>query len=150
MFSSSNKIIYLMGLIFISSCQILNPNEKEIVNTDNLRTVSNSADEVLTNEEILWNYDDKQFKDVEKFDQLSKYKPFNYEILFTNPKCGVYKYKTQIESVGGQKLDQKPENVYCKNQYDKRRSAEQKTSPQYRLIEWINNENTKEIFSIHY
>jgi len=84
-------------------------------------------------------------------DKLVDYKPFKYEVLFTDPVCGVYKYNTAVYSQSGQKLTQKPENVYCKNKYDLKRSGDRSVSPQYRLVEWINqliqsSNSNKEIF----
>ncbi len=82
------------------------------------------------------------------FDRLVDYSPFKYEVLFTDPECGVYKYKADanIKTKSGKVLIQKPENVYCKSKYDLARSGARSTSPQYRIIEWINEEETKEIF----
>lgn len=82
----------------------------------------------------------------QSFDRLADYSPHKYEILFTDPICGVYKYKKEMLSQSGKRLTQKPENVYCKNKYDLKRSSENPMSPQYRLIEWINDPATKEIF----
>jgi len=105
--------------------------------------------------------DSLQNSEVEAFDvqltegkypeKLSEYKPFQYEVLFTDPECGVYKYITDVYSQSGRKLTQKPENVYCKSKYDLKRSGERPQSPQYRIVEWINelvqsNESNKEIF----
>lgn len=82
----------------------------------------------------------------QSFDQLSKYNPYKYEVLFTDPECGVYKYKQDVYSRSGKKLTQKPQNVYCKNMYDLKRSGERSVSPQYRVVEWINAPTTKEVF----
>jgi hypothetical protein len=82
----------------------------------------------------------------QSFDLLSKYTPYKYEVLFTDPKCGVYKYKSEVKSYSGKKLLQKPENVYCKNQYDLKRSGERESSPQNKLVQWISHPTTKEIF----
>lgn len=88
----------------------------------------------------------QQPNDAQYFDKLSKYSPYKYEVLFTDPECGVYKYTKTVKSIGGKVLTQKPEDVYCKNRYDLVRSGSRPQSPQYRLIEWINDPNTKEIF----
>lgn len=85
-------------------------------------------------------------QEVKYFDRLQDYKPYKYEVLFTDPECGVYTYTQDVKSVSGKTLKQKPENVYCKNKYDLRRSGERSQSPQYRLVEWINQPNVKEIF----
>lgn len=78
--------------------------------------------------------------------RLVDYKPYNYEVLFTDPVCGPYNYTTQVLSQSGEVLKNKPANVYCKNKYDLRRSGERPQSPQYRLIEWIKQDTTQEIF----
>lgn len=82
------------------------------------------------------------------FDRLVDYSPYKYEVLFTDPECGVYKYKTSalVKSKSGKLLTQKPENVYCKNRYDLSRSGSRPLSPQYRILEWINDSSTTEIF----
>lgn len=85
-------------------------------------------------------------QEVKYFNRLQDYKPYAYEVLFTDPECGVYTYTQDVKSVSGKKLKAKPENVYCKNKYDLRRSGDRPQSPQYRLIEWINQPNVKEIF----
>lgn len=80
------------------------------------------------------------------FDRLVDYTPYKYEVLFTNPECGIYNYTNVIRSQSGKILKHKPANVYCKNKYDARRSSEREQSPQYRLIEWISQPEVKEIF----
>ncbi len=85
---------------------------------------------------------------IQKFDRLVDYTPYKYEVLFTDPECGVYKYKpnAQVKTKSGKMLIQKPENVYCKNEHDLARSGSRPTSPQFRIIEWINDSATQEIF----
>jgi len=86
------------------------------------------------------------YMEPQSFENLTQYTPYKYEVLFTNPICGPYKYKSEVVSQSGKKLKQKPQNVYCKNQYDLKRSGENPMSPQYRLIEWINDPRTTEVF----
>lgn len=86
----------------------------------------------------------------QSFDMLSKYTPHKYEVLFTDPLCGVYKYNTQVLSRSGKALTQKPENVYCKNQYDQKRSGDQPNSPQHRLVDWISDPSVKEIYFTYF
>lgn len=78
--------------------------------------------------------------------KLSDYTPYKYEVLFTDPECGIYTYTTPVKSIGGKLLKQKPQNVYCKNKYDLNRSGSRPQSPQYRLVEWIKDPSVKEIF----
>ena len=89
-----------------------------------------------------------QQPEIKTFDRLVDYLPYKYEVLFTDPVCGVYKYKADanVKTKSGKTLLQKPENVYCKNKYDLIRSGNRPQSPQFRLIEWINDEATQEIF----
>lgn len=92
------------------------------------------------------NPETKDYLKPQSYDQLSLYTPYKYEVLFTDPICGPYKYTKEMLSQSGKKLIQKPENVYCKGKYDRKKSGDQLTSPQYRLVEWINHPNTTEIF----
>lgn len=77
--------------------------------------------------------------------KLSDYKPYKFEVLFTNPVCETYNYDRPVIAVSGKTLTQKPQNVYCKPA-DEDRSVARPNSPQYRLIEWIKSKDTKEIY----
>lgn len=77
--------------------------------------------------------------------KLSELKPFQFEVLFTNPVCKTYNYNRPVITTSGKTLNSKPQNVYCK-QADERASVSRKNSPQYRLIEWISERSTKEIY----
>lgn len=77
--------------------------------------------------------------------RLSDLKPFNFEVLFTNPVCKTYKYDRPVITASGKTLDSKPQNVYCK-QADEAASVVRSNSPQYRLVEWIRSNDTKEIY----
>lgn len=122
MFSWTKAALLLIS-IFIFSCQSMDrkPSQESDVNKN---------------------------QDVKTFDRLADYTPYKYEVLFSDPECGVYKYKAtaQVKTKSGKLLIQKPENVYCKNKYDLSRSGSRPTSPQYRIIEWVNDAATKEIF----
>ena len=76
---------------------------------------------------------------------LKDYVPYNYEVLFTNPVCKTYTYDGDVESNGGDLLYSKPQGAYCKSS-DSRASGNRHKSPQRRLIDWIRNPQTKEIF----
>lgn len=110
-------------LAFVFSCQTFSPFNRQVAQVE-----------------------EEQNQEVKYFDRLQDYKPYKYEVLFTDPECGVYTYTQEVLSQSGKKLTQKPENVYCKNKYDLRRSGDRPQSPQYRLVEWINQPNVKEIF----
>lgn len=70
-----------------------------------------------------------------------------FEVRFTNPICQVYKYGTtqNVVSVSGQPLSQKPKDVFC-TRTDSPISSARPESPQFKLVEWINHPDTKEIF----
>ncbi len=77
--------------------------------------------------------------------KLSEMKPFKYEALFTNPVCATYAYDKAVITHSGKTLTQKPQNVYCKPA-DEDKSVERASAPQYRIIEWIGDKDTKELF----
>lgn len=69
----------------------------------------------------------------------------SYEVLFTNPVCKDYKYPQPVRSLSGELLTQKPKNTFC-SKSDSKASGSREDAPQYRLIEWINDAETKEVF----
>jgi hypothetical protein len=77
--------------------------------------------------------------------KLSDYSPYKFEALFTNPVCETYAYTTPIVSENGKMLESKPKNVYCKPA-DEAASVARSDSPQYRIIEWISDKDTKELY----
>ena len=117
---SWKKAVLAIGLASVFSCQTFSSSDRKVAQEQN--------------------------QEVKYFDRLQDYKPYKYEVLFTDPECGVYTYTEEIKSVSGKVLKQKPQNVYCKNRYDLSRSGSRPQSPQYRLVEWINQPNVKEIF----
>jgi hypothetical protein len=68
-----------------------------------------------------------------------------YEVLFTNPVCQAYAYDEAVISVSGEVLEQKPQNAFCYPS-DKEASGARPESPQHKLIEWIADPTTEEIF----
>lgn len=70
---------------------------------------------------------------------LKDYKPYSYEVLFTNPECGPHKLETPVKTIGGGSMTQTKEGVYCLNRVDRPKSTSWKKSPQNRLVEWINS-----------
>ncbi len=68
-----------------------------------------------------------------------------YEVLFTNPVCQTYDYDDDVYSVSGALLEAKPQNAFCYPN-DKEASGARPESPQYKLIEWISDPSTEEIF----
>lgn len=77
--------------------------------------------------------------------RLQDYIPFDYDVRFTNPQCATYNYETPLVSKSGQSLVQKPQNVYCKTT-DAALNINRAGSPSEKLLEWINQEKTTEIF----
>lgn len=70
---------------------------------------------------------------------------FEYDLRFTNPLCEEYRYEEPIKSASGGTLIAKPKNAYCKPS-DFVASATRPESPQYKLIQWIRDPSTREIF----
>ncbi|MBA2403154.1 MAG: hypothetical protein H0V66_00160 [Bdellovibrionales bacterium] len=77
--------------------------------------------------------------------KLSDYKPFKFEPLFTNPVCETYAYDRPLLTEGGKTVTAKPKNVYCKPS-DESASVSRATSPQYRIVEWVSDKATKELY----
>jgi hypothetical protein len=62
----------------------------------------------------------------------------SYDVLFTNPVCREYRYASPIPTADGSgTIAGKPKNVYCKYG-DVPASAARASSPQYRVLEWVN------------
>lgn len=77
--------------------------------------------------------------------KLSDLKPFKFEPLFTNPVCETYSYDRPVITVNGATITSKPKNVYCKPS-DEAASVSRDTSPQYRIVEWVSDKETKELY----
>lgn len=142
---SLNKAIpFLSAITILASCQ----TSRYSVGTerDEDRADREIAQFKPTNPKV--NQQPAEYLAPQSFDMLSQYTPHKYEVLFTDPKCGVYKYRNDanVKSQSGKKLTQKPENVYCKNQYDLKRSGDRESSPQHKLVEWISDPTTTEIY----
>jgi hypothetical protein len=61
----------------------------------------------------------------------------SYDVLFTNPLCREYTYAQPVATADGSKmLTAKPKNVYC-SRTDIAASAARPTSPQNKLLSWI-------------
>ncbi len=78
--------------------------------------------------------------------KLSDYSPYKYEVLFTEPVCKEYRYKSEVKSRSGKILIGKPKNVYCEPKNDSEASGSRDSSPQKRLVDWINDPSTKEVW----
>ncbi len=68
-----------------------------------------------------------------------------YDVLFTNPVCADYSYDQEVHSIGGDLLTQKPKNVWC-SRSDAAASGDRDEAPQKKLLSWIDDPETKEIF----
>lgn len=76
--------------------------------------------------------------------KLSDYRPYKFEVLFTNPVCATYNYDQVLTTESGKTITSKPDDVYCKPA-DEAASVARTDSPQYRIIEWISDAKTKEV-----
>lgn len=76
---------------------------------------------------------------------LSDYKPFKFEVLFTNPECETYNFGRGVLTHSGNTVTSKPDNVYCKPS-DEEVSVSRPNSPQFRLKEWISHPETKVLY----
>ena len=85
--------------------------------------------------------------DVQEFGVGPKLAYDEYSVLFTNPVCRKYSYAANQEVVSnsGERLAAKPENVFC-SPSDAAASGARDSSPQKKLIDWIKDPETKEIF----
>lgn len=70
---------------------------------------------------------------------------YEYDVRFTNPSCRTAYYPRGVISNSGEWLRSKPKNAFCSSS-DSKRSARRKYSPEYKIMEWINSSDTKEIF----
>lgn len=80
--------------------------------------------------------------------KLSDYRPYKFEVLFTNPDCQTYAYEGPMITGSGNTINSKPDDVYCKAS-DENSTVKRKNSPQYRLNEWITASDTKEIYAAY-
>ncbi len=70
---------------------------------------------------------------------------FEYDVRFTNPECQQYNYTTPVETNSGAQITSRPKNVFCSHN-DSVASGTRPEAPQAKLLEWINDPETKEIF----
>jgi hypothetical protein len=93
------------------------------------------------------NGDDAVEGDVQEFGTGPKLVYDEYTVLFTNPVCRRYAYSSNQDVVSndGTRLEAKPENVFC-TQSDGAASSARDSAPQKKLIDWIKDPDTKEIF----
>jgi len=76
---------------------------------------------------------------------IKDFKPFDYEVLFTNPECKLYAYDQPQINSNGDEVKSKTKNAYCKSS-DSSRSQNRSDSPHSRFIDWISDTKTKSIF----
>lgn len=76
---------------------------------------------------------------------IKDYSPFKYEVLFTNPICKKYFYEAPILNLLGEEVLNKKENAYC-TPTDARRVNKQQGTPHEKILKWIKDPETKEIF----
>lgn len=62
----------------------------------------------------------------------------SYEVLFTNPLCQTYSYSSPVATADGTgQISAKPKNVYCSPGPDYDSSGNRPSSPQRRMLEWL-------------
>jgi len=90
---------------------------------------------------------DEAAGDVQEFGTGPKLAFTEYSVLFTNPTCKQYDYPAgqEVLSNAGNRLTGKPKDAFCTSS-DAEASAARDSSPQHKLIEWIRDPATKEIF----
>ena len=76
---------------------------------------------------------------------IKDYTPFKYEVLFTNPICKKYFYEAPILNLLGEEVLNKKENAYC-TPTDARTVNKQQGTPHEKILKWIKDPETKEIF----
>lgn len=76
---------------------------------------------------------------------IKDFKPYKYEVLFTNPECPLYEYDQKVVANDGTKLTAKPKNVYCQKS-DSEKQYTRENSPHKRYVDFINDKKTKELF----
>jgi hypothetical protein len=77
--------------------------------------------------------------------KISDYKPYRYDVSFTNPICQEYFYETPLETESGKLVKGKPKNAYCKPG-DFLNVDKQKNNPHDKILQLIRDPKTKEIF----
>jgi len=85
--------------------------------------------------------------DVQDFTTGPKLTYDEYTVLFTNPTCKKYEYPANQEvlSNAGVRLTHKPKDAFCASA-DGAASGARDSSPQKKLLEWIKDPETKEVF----
>lgn len=63
----------------------------------------------------------------------------SYEVLFTNPICETYGYDVPLATAGGGTVAAKPKNVYCTKEFDSENSGTRISSPQTRILDWLDD-----------
>ena len=77
---SRKSVLLISFFIFIVSCQ-----------TNHYREVAQTLPNPVSAQQP------PEYLAPQSFDMLSQYTPHKYEVLFTDPKCGIYKYKSEVE-----------------------------------------------------
>ena len=76
---------------------------------------------------------------------ITEIAPFNYEVVFTNPKCKKHFYKKPLINSYGQEIHFKTEGAYC-TPSDNSALNKQKGNPHDKIIKWIKEPSTQEVF----
>jgi hypothetical protein len=102
---------------------------------------------VACNDDGASSSDDGVEGDVQAISTGPKLTYDEYTVLFTNPICKKYEYSSDqtVVSNAGETLTHKPQNVFCAPS-DAAASGARDSSPQKKLLDWIKDPETKEIF----
>ena len=76
---------------------------------------------------------------------ITEITPFNYEVVFTNPKCKKHFYKKPLLNSYGKEIHFKKEGAYCTPR-DNSALNKQKGNPHDKIIKWIKEPSTQEVF----
>ncbi len=76
---------------------------------------------------------------------ITEITPFNYDVIFTNPKCKKHFYDKPLINSYGQEVHFKKEGAYC-TPSDNSTLNKQKGNPHEKIIEWMKDPSTQEAF----
>ena len=76
---------------------------------------------------------------------ISDYRPYSYELIFTNPKCKKHSYSKPLLNLLGDEVSHKKVNAYCAPS-DTWPVNQQLGTPHKKILDWIQDPETKEIF----
>ena len=76
---------------------------------------------------------------------ITEITPFSYDVVFTNPKCKKHYYEKPLINSYGQEIHFKKEGAYC-TPSDNSKLNKQEGNPHQKIIEWMRDSSTQEVF----